>query len=311
MSCNGILNSSKPKRKSYLRQIWSYDQGDYNLLRQKASFTDWDTLYDPDVNIHAQHITNHIMSLTNECIPNRMTRIRQREPQWLTASIKLYIRKRKRTYRKAKRTNLPNDWKNFEILRNKVINMIRESKQNCNEIIVNNFKFNTISSRDWWTTLKTVIAPNTSTSIPPLQNNDSVSHDDLDKANILNDFFRDQTIIDESNAVLPQVDPYTINSNMYSLHFSPVEIESVLKSQKTGKATGPDGMNNRILRELSKEFAVPFCSLSNQSVETGIFPQCWKVAHVCPIYKNGDRSLPSNYCFSLVYSSKSYGKSRL
>ena len=36
--------------------------------------------------IHAQNITNYIMSLANECIPNRMTRIRQREPQWLTTS---------------------------------------------------------------------------------------------------------------------------------------------------------------------------------------------------------------------------------
>ena len=117
--------------------------------------------------------------------------------------------------------------------------MIRESKRDYNEIIVNKLKSNTISSRDWWTTLKTVIAPNTSTSIPPLQNNDSVSFDDLDKVNILNDFFRDQTIIDESNAVLPQIDPYTINSNMYSLHFSPVEIESVLKSLKNRKIYRP------------------------------------------------------------------------
>ena len=169
--------------------------------------------------------------------------------------------KEKKAYRKAKQRNLPNDWKNFKLLRNKVINVIRESKRNCNEIVVNKLKSNTISSRDWWTTLKTVIAPNASISIPLLQNNDSVSHDDLDKANIINDFFRDQTVIDESNAVLPQIDPYTINLNMYSLHFNPVEIESVLKSLKTGKATGPDGMNNRILRELSKELAVPFCSL--------------------------------------------------
>ena len=142
----------------------------------------------------------------------------------------------------------------------------------------------------------------------------TVSHDDLDKANILNDFFRDQTVIDESNAVLPQLDPYTINSNMYSLHFSPAEIEFVLKSLKTGKATGPDGMNNRVLRELSKELAVPFCSLFNQSIETGVFPQCWKVAHVCPIYKKRRpiTSVKLPPCFSLVFlSSKSYGKSCL
>ena len=41
----------------------------------------------------------------------------------------------------------------------------------------------------------------------------------------------------------------------------------------------------------------------NQSIETGVFPQCWKVAHVCPIYKNGDRSLLSNYrLVSLLYT---------
>ena len=144
-------------------------------------------------------------------------------------------------------------------------------------------KSTTISSRDWWTALETVIAPNTSASIPPLQNNDSVSHDDLDKANILNNFFKDQTVIDESNAVLPQIDPYTVNINMYSLHFSPTEIESVLKSLKTGKATRPDGINNRILRELSKELAVPFCSFFHQCIETGVFPLCREVDHVCSI----------------------------
>ena len=156
-------------------------------------------------------------------------------------------------------------------------------------------KSNTISSRDRWATLKTVISLNSSTSIPPLQNEDSVISDDLDKANILNDFFRAQTLIDETNTVLSQLDPYIVDSNIYSLHFSPVKIESVLKSLKTGKATGPDGINNRILRELSKDHAVPFCSLFNQSTETGIFPQCWKVVHACLIFKNGDPSLPSNY----------------
>ena len=31
----GILNFSKPKRKSFTRHIWRYDQGNYNLLKEK------------------------------------------------------------------------------------------------------------------------------------------------------------------------------------------------------------------------------------------------------------------------------------
>ena len=37
----GILNFSKPRGKSYARLTWSYDRGDYILLRQKTAQTDW------------------------------------------------------------------------------------------------------------------------------------------------------------------------------------------------------------------------------------------------------------------------------
>ena len=151
---------------------------------------------------------------------------------------------------------LPNDLKNFKILRNKVSHMIRELKQYCNEILVNKLKSNLISSCDWWTTLKIVISSNSSASVLPLQYDVSLSSDNLDKATVLNDFFRDQIVIDETNTALLQIDPYNVNSNVYILHFIPDETESVMKTLKTGKATGLDGINNYILRELLKELAV-------------------------------------------------------
>ena len=33
----------------------------------------------------------------------------------------------------------------------------------------------------------------------------------------------------------------------------------------------------------------------NTSIETGIFPNSWKIARITPIYKNGDRADKSNY----------------
>ena len=86
-----------------------------------------------------------------------------------------------------------------------------------------------------------------------------------------------------------------VHSYFSSLQLTPSEVETVLKSLPIGKAAGPDGINNRILREFAVELSVPFCSLFNQSLRTGNFPACWKVSHVCPIHKSGDRSVPSNY----------------
>lgn len=72
----GAINFSKPKGKSYERQTWSYDRGDYNLLQHKAATTRWDLLYDYDMNLHAQNLSNHIIDRVIPWIPNRITRIR-------------------------------------------------------------------------------------------------------------------------------------------------------------------------------------------------------------------------------------------
>ena len=127
----GIFNFRKCKRKSYLRHTWSYDRGDYTLLRQKATETIWENLYDLDVNKHAQKITDHITHISKTCIPNRQTRIRPDEPVWINSNIKRYIRKRKRAYKKAKGSNNNHLWQKFRHLRNTVIDMIRKSKNKC------------------------------------------------------------------------------------------------------------------------------------------------------------------------------------
>ncbi|MEW8547700.1 MAG: reverse transcriptase domain-containing protein, partial [Candidatus Thiodiazotropha sp.] len=291
----GILNFSKPRGKSYLRMTWSYDRGDYILLRQKAVQTNWNSLYDFDVDKHALNIADRITAIAKECIPHRMTRIRPCEPSWITSNIKFFIRRRKRAYKKARHSNLPCHWHQFRQLRNKVTKLIRESKTTCKDKIVNKLKSDTLSSKDWWTTLKTVISPNSKNSVPSLDKDGVIVSDELEKANVLNDYFRDQTLIDDTHAELPDIAKYNVQSDLTLIQLTPSEIETVLKSLPIGKAAGPDGINNRILRELAAELSVPFCSLFNQSLRTGVFPDCWKVSHVCPVHKGGERSIPSNY----------------
>ena len=172
---------------------------------------------------------------------------------------------------------------------------IAASARLINVCVTNKLKSQTLSSKDWWLTLKSVISPNSKTNIPPLEKNGVIISDDLGKANAFNDFFRDQSLINSVNARLPQIIPYNVNSELSSLTLTPSEIESILKSLPLGKATGPDGIHNRVLRELARELSLPFSLLFNQSLRSGIFPECWKLSNVCPIPKSGDRSALSNY----------------
>ena len=70
----GLYKFSKPKFKSFVRHIWRYDLGDYNLLRQKASTFDWDSLQDDDINKYANSLNTTINAIAGECIPNKEIR---------------------------------------------------------------------------------------------------------------------------------------------------------------------------------------------------------------------------------------------
>ena len=56
----GIINFSKPKAKSFERHVWLYNQGDNDLLREKASTTDWESFKSPNIDLYAEGITNRI-----------------------------------------------------------------------------------------------------------------------------------------------------------------------------------------------------------------------------------------------------------
>ena len=62
-----------------------------------------------------------------------------------------------------------------------------------------------------------------------------------------------------------------------------------------GKAASPDGINNRLLKQLSKPLSNPLSDLFNSSLEHGKAPTTWKEANITPIFKKNDQSEISNY----------------
>ena len=72
-------------------------------------------------------------------------------------------------------------------------------------------------------------------------------------------------------------------------------METVLKSLPIGKATGPDLINNRLLKELAESLSFPLCERFNFSLAKGKFPSIWKQANVTPVFKKNDPSCRSNY----------------
>ena len=291
----GLLNFTKPTRNSFTRRIWRYDHGDYNLFRQNIISTDRNEIKHDNINIYAKQFTNKLMNLAELCIPNKIITIRPADPPWITTHIKRLIRRRKRAYRVAKRTQNPHDWNKFKQLRNKATAAIRESKQAMNDRLADKLKSSDLSSKQWWSILKSFISPTSNSTIPPLEKNGTVYANDTEKANVLNDFFKHQTLLNDDNVELPDIIPYPVHENLSSISLTPDEVETTLKSLPVGKATGPDEISNRMLKEISREIAAPITDFFNHSLNTGEVPDSFKESHIVPVPKGGDPSDVGNH----------------
>ena len=72
-------------------------------------------------------------------------------------------------------------------------------------------------------------------------------------------------------------------------------IEKLLVNLNPSKATGPDGLPPRVLKELSKELAPILGNIFRLSLSTGAVPSDWRHALVSPIFKKGEQYDPINY----------------
>jgi len=266
----GIFNFNKPRQKPFKRHVWYYDRGDYNQLRLLAAATDWDLLSDEDVNVHAKNITDKILEISKKCVPNKIVTIKPNEPPWMDGNIKRQIRKRKRAYKKAKRTNRQHHWDRFRQIRNETITLIRKTQKESTNKLAEKLKSENRSSKGWWNCLKKIISPPRKSSIPPLQDGDFIFTDNVDKANFLNNFFQQQTVVDDLN-LEPDVLPVPV-CTLSNVNILPDEVHDILMSLPLGKAVGPDEVNNRILCELASELALPLCNLFNHSLRISEVP---------------------------------------
>lgn len=68
-----------------------------------------------------------------------------------------------------------------------------------------------------------------------------------------------------------------------------------MKKIDSTKATGSDGLPGFLLKACSDLLTPSLTRLFNMSFRSGVFPDNMKLAHVCPLFKGGDSTIPTNY----------------
>ena len=72
-------------------------------------------------------------------------------------------------------------------------------------------------------------------------------------------------------------------------------MEKLLADLDPSKASGPDHIHCRFLKETAHELAPVFTCIFKQSIATATLPKVWTDAYVAPVFKKGPRCIPENY----------------
>ena len=84
-------------------------------------------------------------------------------------------------------------------------------------------------------------------------------------------------------------------SKMEDIDVTSEGVKKLLLDLKVHKASGPDRIPNRVLKELATEITPVLTTLFNQSLSTGTIPHDWGSALVTPVFKKGNVHKASNY----------------
>ena len=121
--------------------------------------------------------------------------------------------------------------------------------------------------------------------INTLGDNGILKTDTLYKANICNRQFQSAFT---RNAEIPSkiTSPFT---PMGEITVDPNGVIKLLNNLKIHKASGPDGLNARVLKECSSEIAPILTLIYNETLAQGTVPDYWRQANVAPIFKKGEK----------------------
>ncbi|PJE77717.1 hypothetical protein CI610_03355 [invertebrate metagenome] len=286
--------------RNYTRQVWSYKNADFNKLNNLINTFDWETFFQnfDSVDIASVRFTEQFLSYASECIPKKSVVIRPQDKLWMNSELRKAMRLRDRLRKVFKRVKSISNLTKYKQQRNKVNNMKKHARElfydKVGDIID---KLDTSNPKSYWRLVRKLYKQSESLEvIPPLTNPDSgnIELGDIEKANILNNYFCSISTINDREVPLPNFNLRT-NSFLDSVVVRSDEVCDILKILKLGKASGHDTISHHMLKFTANSICKPLSILFNMSFNQKSFPEIWKKGVVLPLFKKGDRHLVSNY----------------
>ena len=224
-------------------------------------------------------------------IPVRKPKSQKYRLPWMKCTkIKKQRVSRWRSWRRFKESSLPRDYDAYKTERNRLNSMIREAKRTHERRLIADLKENpNLYFGHCRRSLKTKQGV---TNV--IDGNGKLTETEIETATSLNTYYHSVFTKDDGETDPPSF-PDRTEERLTDVAITAEAVEEILQGLNPNKATGPDRVETRILKECSEEMAPKLKKLFRNSIDNGEVPSQWKEAHIVPIHKGGSKAIMANF----------------
>ncbi len=279
------------------REVWYYNKADFELINRMLLDAPWYIFGNDDpIDIIVDYYYNILFGVIDEFIPRREFTQRKKDKPWMNGFLRKLISIRNRMNGVYKRTNRPD----HKILRNEMRAVTKKelvyAQRRYYQGLKDDLGDRTTNVKRFWSIMKRLYGSKVKGSIPTLICGDDHYSSDTDKAEHFAEYFAEQCSIDEppDGYTFPPM-RYLTEDRLNDIYFDEPEVWDIMRKLNPAKASGPDKISYRFLKECALTLARPFCLLFQRSMNDGIFPTKWKLSHISPVFKKAEKFLRENY----------------
>lgn len=228
------------------------------------------------------------------CFPIEKCKVTYRKkPNWKTKGIKTSSKRKRQLFIEFQKTRSEFTTTYYNKYKKILRSTIRYSKRRMN---INYITKSTNKTKATWNTIK----QNTSTTneiptiINKLQTNEGNITDPIQIAEHLNRYYVTENL---NSKFIDNYKPIT-DPQCKSIYLNPVdeqEIQSIVKSIKSKRSCGEDGISMDVIKTSIDTIISPLVHIINLMLQTGYFPDKMKLSLIKPLHKKGSKKESENY----------------
>ena len=250
--------------------VSQWNEDSINNLRGCFDCTDWDTLFNDaeSIETNADVISEYIKFCVDMNIPTKQVKCFANNKPWVKKELKELLNEKKAAISSKDQTKLKE-------VQSKLRQKIKESKEQYAKKIEDFFSSN--DSKKAWQGMKTLTGMKKTSKLPDVDD-EYIFAEDLNKFYCR---FDDKDFSYERELIAKSLEEQHDERIIITIK----EVNSVLSKINPRKASGPDGVAGKVLKECRIQLSHILQQLFQLSVDTHQIPLNWLTAELIPVMK--------------------------